>query len=87
MLRFTLSTRIDEFHHASRGRQETVTVEAGAPLINTEKRAVSTVIERNFVESLPLNAGVSTRAPTNPGCRNSSAAKLPSVLLIVRLRP
>jgi Carboxypeptidase regulatory-like domain/TonB dependent receptor/TonB-dependent Receptor Plug Domain len=34
---------------------ETVTVQGGAPLINTEDAAVSTVIDRNFVESLPLN--------------------------------
>jgi hypothetical protein len=34
---------------------ETVTVQGGAPLINTEGAAVSTVIDRNFVESLPLN--------------------------------
>jgi hypothetical protein len=34
---------------------EIVTVEGGAPLINTENAAVSTVIDRDFVESLPLN--------------------------------
>ena len=34
---------------------ETLTVEGGAPLVNTESAAVSTVIDRNFVESLPLN--------------------------------
>jgi Carboxypeptidase regulatory-like domain/TonB dependent receptor len=34
---------------------EIVTVEGGAPLINTENGSVSTVIDRNFVESLPLN--------------------------------
>ena len=34
---------------------ETVTVQGGAPLINTENAAVSTVIDRTFVESLPLN--------------------------------
>lgn len=34
---------------------ETVTVQGGAPLINTESAAVSTVIDRNFVEGLPLN--------------------------------
>lgn len=34
---------------------ETMTVEGGAPLVNTENAAVSTVIDRNFVESLPLN--------------------------------
>jgi hypothetical protein len=34
---------------------ETVTIEAGAPLVNTESASVSTVIDRKFVESLPLN--------------------------------
>lgn len=34
---------------------EIVTVEGGASLVNTESAAVSTVIDRNFVESLPLN--------------------------------
>lgn len=34
---------------------ETVTVEAGAPLMNTETGAVGTVIERGLVENLPLN--------------------------------
>ena len=32
-----------------------VTVEGGAPLINTENAAVSTVVDRNFAENLPLN--------------------------------
>ena len=34
---------------------ETVTVESGAPLVNTESAAVSTVINRTFVENVPLN--------------------------------
>ena len=34
---------------------ETITVQGGAPLISTESGAVSTVIDRNFVENLPLN--------------------------------
>ena len=34
---------------------ESMTVAGGAPLANTESAAVSTVIDRNFVESLPLN--------------------------------
>jgi len=56
---------------------EIVTVEGGAPLVNTESASVGTVIDRNFVESLPLNGrsfntllqltpGVTT-APANPG--------------------
>jgi hypothetical protein len=34
---------------------EIVTVQGGAPLVNTENASVGTVIDRNFVESLPLN--------------------------------
>ena len=34
---------------------EIVTVEGGAPLVDTESASVGTVIDRNFVESLPLN--------------------------------
>jgi hypothetical protein len=34
---------------------ETITVEGGAPLVNTESGTVSTVIDRLFVENLPLN--------------------------------
>ena len=36
-------------------RSETITVEAGAPLVNTESGTVSTVIDRTFIENLPLN--------------------------------
>ncbi len=34
---------------------DSITVEAGAPLVNTESGAVSTVIDRTFVDNLPLN--------------------------------
>jgi hypothetical protein len=34
---------------------ESITVEAGAPLVNTESATVSTVIDRTVVEDLPLN--------------------------------
>src|SRR5215207_3522133 len=34
---------------------ETVTVEAGAPQVNTESATVSTVVDRTFVENIPLN--------------------------------
>lgn len=34
---------------------ETVTVEGGATLVNTESAAVSTVVDRNFAENLPMN--------------------------------
>ena len=35
--------------------KETVTVEAGAPSVNTSDATVSTLIDRKFVEDLPLN--------------------------------
>lgn len=34
---------------------QTVTVESGAPLIRTESGSVGTIVDRNFVERLPLN--------------------------------
>ena len=34
---------------------ETITVEAGAPLLNTESAAVSTLIDHTFVDNFPLN--------------------------------
>jgi len=34
---------------------ESVTVEGGAPLVDTESATVSTVVDRNFAENLPLN--------------------------------
>lgn len=34
---------------------ETVTVTGGAPLVNTESAAVSTVVDRKYVENMPLN--------------------------------
>jgi hypothetical protein len=34
---------------------EIVTIEGGTPLVNTESAAVGTVIDRQFVQSLPLN--------------------------------
>jgi hypothetical protein len=59
---------------------EVVTVIGGAPLVNTENAAVSTVIDRNFVESLPLNGrSFNTLLQLTPGVviashQNSSAA-------------
>ena len=35
--------------------RETVTAEAGAPLVNTSDGTVSTLIDRTFVEDIPLN--------------------------------
>jgi hypothetical protein len=34
---------------------ESMTVEGGAPLVNTESAAVSTVVDRQFAENIPLN--------------------------------
>jgi hypothetical protein len=34
---------------------ESITVEGGAPLVETESATVSTVVDRNFAENLPLN--------------------------------
>src|SRR6267378_284067 len=34
---------------------ETITVEAGTPLVDTESAAVSTVVDRQFADNLPLN--------------------------------
>jgi hypothetical protein len=53
---------------------EVMTVEGGAPLVNTESAAVSTIIDRKYIENMPLNgrsfqdlilltAGVVTNSP------------------------
>jgi hypothetical protein len=34
---------------------QSMTIEGGAPLVNTESAAISTVVDRHFVENLPLN--------------------------------
>ena len=34
---------------------ETMTIEGGAPLVNTENASVSTVVDRQFAENLPMN--------------------------------
>ena len=34
---------------------ESITVDGGAPLVNTESATVSTVVDRNFAENLPMN--------------------------------
>src|SRR5262249_56940702 len=44
-----------DFEMALGAASETITVEAGAPLVNTESGSVSTVVDRAFVENLPLN--------------------------------
>jgi Carboxypeptidase regulatory-like domain/TonB-dependent Receptor Plug Domain len=60
-----------------------VTVEGGAPLLNTQNAAVSTVVDRNFIENMPLNGrsfqdlilltpGVVTNSPQNPSFLGST---------------
>ena len=44
-----------DFRMALGDAAETISVEAGAPLVNTESGTVSTVIDRGLVENLPLN--------------------------------
>ena len=44
-----------EFTMTVGSASESVTVEGGAPLVDTESATVSTVIDRAFVEDLPLN--------------------------------
>src|SRR4030095_10145687 len=47
---------------------ESITVEAGAPLVNTESGVVSTVVDRAFVENLPLNGrSIQTLMMLTPG--------------------
>ena len=44
-----------DFEMALGDVSETINVAAGAPLVNTESGTVSTVVDRTFVENLPLN--------------------------------
>jgi len=43
------------FEMAIGSASESVTVESGAPLVNIESATVSTVVDRTFVEDIPLN--------------------------------
>jgi len=54
---------------------EIVTIQGGAPLVNTESAAVSTVIDRQFVENLPLNGrSFNTLLQLTPGVVIAPAA-------------
>ena len=44
-----------DFELALGATSDTVTVASGVPLVNTESATVSTVVDRTFVENLPLN--------------------------------
>jgi hypothetical protein len=50
-----------DFEMAVGSASESITVEAGAPLVNTESGTVSTVTDRTFAENLPLNGRSSRR--------------------------
>jgi hypothetical protein len=65
---------------------ETMTVEGGAPLVNTESAAVSTVVDRKYVENMPLNGrslqdlilltpGVVTNSPQSGGAAVGTAGE------------
>ncbi len=62
---------------------EAMTVEGGAPLVNTESASVSTVVDRKYVENMPLNGrsfqdlilltpGVVTNNPQSPAGNGGS---------------
>jgi Carboxypeptidase regulatory-like domain len=58
---------------------ETVTVTGGTPLINTESAAVSTVVDRQFAENLPLNGrSFQTLIQLTPGVVLTAANQLDS---------
>jgi len=62
---------------------ETVTVQGGVPLVNTESAAISTVVDRKYVENMPLNGrsfqdlilltpGIVTTSPQSQAALGSS---------------
>lgn len=54
---------------------ESVTVEGGAPLLDTESAAVSTVIDRQFAENLPMNGrSFQTLIQLTPGVVSTSSS-------------
>jgi hypothetical protein len=54
---------------------ESITVQAGAPVVNTESAAVSTVIDRTFVDNIPLNGrSFQTLIMLTPGVALTAAA-------------
>lgn len=44
-----------DFEMAVGSVSDTVTVQAGAPLVNTTSATVSTIVDQNFVQNMPLN--------------------------------
>lgn len=54
---------------------ESITVSGGAPLVNTEDATISTVVDRNFAENLPMNGRTfQTLIELAPGVTVTSAA-------------
>src|SRR5260370_41362417 len=53
---------------------ESVTVQDGAPLVNTQDAAVRTVVDRKFVEYMPLNGkSFQSPIPLTPGVAVTSS--------------
>jgi hypothetical protein len=58
---------------------ESITVTSGAPLVNTEDASVSTVVDRNFAENLPMNGrSFQTLIDLTPGVVPTAAGGLDS---------
>jgi Carboxypeptidase regulatory-like domain/TonB dependent receptor len=62
---------------------ETVTIEGGAPLVKTESASVGTVIDKQFVENLPLNGrSFNTLLQLTPGVVIAPATSVPGEFAI-----
>lgn len=63
------------FEMALGATSETVTVEGGAPLVETQSAAVTTVVDRNFVDNMPLNGrSFQTLFQLTPGVVTTAAS-------------
>jgi hypothetical protein len=63
------------FEMAVGATSETVTVEGGAPLLDTESATVGTVVDRNFVDNMPLNGrSFQTLIQLTPGVVTTAAS-------------
>ncbi len=66
---------------------ETVTIEGGAPLVKTESSSVGTVIDKQFVENLPLNGrSFNTLLQLTPGVVIAPATSVPGEFAIAGQR-
>src|SRR5260370_23009947 len=67
------------FEMAIGALSESVTVTGGAPLVNTQDAAVSTVVDRQFVENLPMNGrSFQTLIQLTPGVVLTTSNRLDS---------